>query len=925
LPLFHPEANPTSPTAALAAQCRWLDAMVGRDVELQELERAVRTPSMVTLLGPPGVGKTHLARALLERFEAEGRASLFCEVYAIASESELRWAVARRLGTGGVEARAASDPVVLALEANRIGLVVLDAADHFSAETSALVDRWFDALPHVALLVTSRRRLPLRQSATLQLRPLSVRSDDGRSCPAVDLFLARARDHRGGHVAPDQRDEIERLVRRLDGLPRAIELFASLSRSWPVQELLDQLERGARGVAAASDDLRGSFEVSWGLLPEAPRVALRAATLFRGGFTLTTLAETLASGEADAVRSLDELLDGSWVVAAEEASTGDKISGARRFELLATTRDFLNGFDAGRAPGPERERFARHFADAAWSWCEPPRFATLEGRRWLREERPNLEGALEIATQLGDGEACVALETALALAGLDEAPRADQAARLSGALADARLEGRKRVIATIALGRTLHNLQRWSEAIETARAAADLARDEPLLSAHLAQLDVYAQRGGEDYEGAADGAGRLLEMTASAEPVVCAIARQTDGMLAYWTFDYHRARHALAAAQRAFDAAGLPLAAAEVLAYRGLSAFEVGALVEAEVHLVEAEERLLSMGQLRGGSLGPLYIGLVRCEQGDDEGALATLLRARDIAGRTGRPAWVAHAEAHLGVLHQLKGRLHDARQCLERALHLGSGVLSKTLSCLASARLGAVYAELGDLVAAEASFADAERDLVPGSHASVQRAVDLYRGCIDLLLARRSGDEENARAHTTAARDRLAQRGEPIFSDERLARMLLERAIGRDASAPVSVESAPVPPEVELVTRSGRTRVGASIDPAGFDLFLDVATARATVEGRGAVDLRSRPVLLRLLAVILADPNARLEKARLFTDVWRTEYRMASQSATLYKAIERLARLLCPDDPRRFFRWDEEGRLVLLAERPGLVTGALG
>jgi hypothetical protein len=55
--------------------------------------------------------------------------------------------VARRLGTGGVEARAASDPVVLALEAHRIGLVVLDAADSFSAGTSALVDGWFDALP----------------------------------------------------------------------------------------------------------------------------------------------------------------------------------------------------------------------------------------------------------------------------------------------------------------------------------------------------------------------------------------------------------------------------------------------------------------------------------------------------------------------------------------------------------------------------------------------------------------------------------------------------------------------------------------------------------------------------------------------------------------------------------------------------------
>ncbi|MDI1446265.1 AAA family ATPase [Polyangium sp. 6x1] len=901
---------------------------MGRDAELEELAQAAAIPSMITLLGPPGVGKTHLARALFERCNAGGRTSLFCEVYGVSSASELRWAVARRIGLDRAEASATSDPVVLALEAHRIGLVVLDAADHFSAEMCRLVDRWFDALPHVTILVTSRRRLDLRPSATLPLRPLVVRSEDGRPAPAIELFLARARKYGAAHDELHDHAEMERLVRRLDGLPRAIELFASLSRSWSIRELCDQLERGTRGVA--SDDLRRSFEVSWSFLPEGAKAALQVAKLFRGGFTWTALAEILACGDSDAVRSLDELLDGSWLVMAEEAPAGERRKGGRRFDLLATTRDFLDSVEAAAAPSSHQARFARYFAQAAWCWCEPPRFATLEGRRWLREERANLEAALEIASRIGDRDARVALETALARVVHDEAPSAEQAARLKSALEEADLEDRKRVIAAIALGRTLHYLGRWTEAIEVALAAMRQGRDEPLLAAHLMQIDVYAHRSHEDYEGAVEAARRLRPMAAAADPNVCAIAQQTEGMLAYWMFDYDRARHALAAAQRAFEVAGIPLAVTEALVYRGLAAFEVGALVEAEAHLVEVEQRL-SMQQFRIGSLASMYLGLLRWERGDEEGALQSLQRARNLAGRTGTPWWIALAECHLGAFHHLAGALHDARQSLERALQVGSGMLPKPHTCLAAARLGAVYAELGDLVAAESAFADAERDLTSQCHSSVARAVHLYRGSVDLLLAKRcGGDEAKARAHVHAAELRLARQGEgePMFSDERLSRRYLEQALARHAAERAPVTSSPSPSagkaaerSLELVTRHGRSRVVCPPDPAGFNLFLDVTSARATVEDRGEVDFRNRPVLMQLLAVVLADPNARFEKARLFTDVWRTEFRTASQSGALYKAIERLARLLSPEDLRRFFRWDEEGRLVLLAERPGLVT----
>ena len=77
--------------------------------------------------------------------------------------------------------------------------------------------------------------------------------------------------------------------------------------------------------------------------------------------------------------------------------------------------------------------------------------------------------------------------------------------------------------------------------------------------------------------------------------------------------------------------------------------------------------------------------------------------------------------------------------------------------------------------------------------------------------------------------------------------------------------------------------------------------------------------MLLRLLEVLLNDPTARFSKERLFVEVWRLPYRTA-RAATLCKAVDRLARLLYPEEPGRFVDWDVEGRLVLRASRPCLV-----
>ena len=120
-----------------------------------------------------------------------------------------------------------------------------------------------------------------------------------------------------------------------------------------------------------------------------------------------------------------------------------------------------------------------------------------------------------------------------------------------------------------------------------------------------------------------------------------------------------------------------------------------------------------------------------------------------------------------------------------------------------------------------------------------------------------------------------------------------------------------------EVVTRGGV--VASSALPADADLAFDAVERRAVVDASRVVDLRKKPIAARLLEVVLGEPGARFDKARLYRDVWHGAFRTESQVAAVYKAVDRLARLL-DDDPRRFLRWDEAGALVVAARSPALL-----
>jgi predicted ATPase/DNA-binding SARP family transcriptional activator len=308
-------------------------SIVGRDGDLAALAAALRRHRIVTLVGPAGVGKTTLAaeaaRALLADMP-DG--TWLVELGPLRSAGEVLPAVGsalgmRRVGTG----RDDGDLDALGILRERLHgsrlLVVLDNAEHLVPELGAAARELAAAGDGVSVLVTSRRPLGIAGEAVVPLCPL----DTGT---AEALFMARAAAARPDWVADgDERDAVERICRRIDGLPLAVELAAARLRALSAAEIAERLERGL-GVLGRGGALEASIEASHALLTPDEQELFRRLSVFAGPFLLED-AEQVGGGDGldhDAVLDLLVALTEHSMVQAEGGSP-------RRYRMLEALRD----------------------------------------------------------------------------------------------------------------------------------------------------------------------------------------------------------------------------------------------------------------------------------------------------------------------------------------------------------------------------------------------------------------------------------------------------------------------------------------------------------------------------------------------------------------------------------------------------------
>ena len=180
-------------------------SFVGREDELGQVAGLLHEHRLVTLTGPPGVGKSRLAVEAARSLEHEFPDGIWLVDFARAGGAD----DAVRLLAHAVDVRG-SDP--LARVTSRLrdasALVVLDACEHVLDEAARIASTLLAECSAVRILATSREALRVASEVRL---PRARRST---SRAAVELFLERARAARPG-FEPDA--EASRSRRRSSG------------------------------------------------------------------------------------------------------------------------------------------------------------------------------------------------------------------------------------------------------------------------------------------------------------------------------------------------------------------------------------------------------------------------------------------------------------------------------------------------------------------------------------------------------------------------------------------------------------------------------------------------------------------------------------------------------------------------------------
>ncbi len=210
--------------------------LVGRDDELGELIRHVRGSRLVTLTGPGGVGKTRLALRVATELWDEFDGEVFVvELASVHDPTSTSAAIATAVDVRQRQHLSVDEALLEYLRARRT-MLVLDNCEHLRDSVANLAEQILRWCPQVTIVASSREVLGLTGELVWRVGPLGTPPegcDEETACAnaAVRLFVQRGEKARPGFaLAPENVADVVEIVRRVDGLPLALELAAARLR-----------------------------------------------------------------------------------------------------------------------------------------------------------------------------------------------------------------------------------------------------------------------------------------------------------------------------------------------------------------------------------------------------------------------------------------------------------------------------------------------------------------------------------------------------------------------------------------------------------------------------------------------------------------------------------------------------------------------
>jgi predicted ATPase/predicted negative regulator of RcsB-dependent stress response len=408
---------------------RPISALVGRNREIIEIDKALGSSRLVTLIGSGGIGKTRLAlqtaETTLEQF-TDG--AWFADLSGIKVPEVLASFVASTLEIPEDAAESPRERLTQFLKQKEI-LLVLDNCEHIVSACAELAQDLLNSCPLLRILATSREALGINGEYRWAVPALAIPGALGEAAAVWDpqeliaidsvrLFVERGRALQPDFTLnPANTASIVEICNRLDGIPLSIELAAArlcvLSPEQIAKRLKDRfrlLTGGSRTAWPRHQTLLGMIEWSHDLLCDAEKTLFRRLAIFSGGWTIDDLACVGGEDQTELLDTFTFLIEKSLVQA--DAA----VNGERRYRMLESIREFaLSKLDAAGELTTISRLHASYFLTVALAANDG--IVTIERETFIRQlvmEYDNMRSALEWTINT-PGEAETAARLAMSL------------------------------------------------------------------------------------------------------------------------------------------------------------------------------------------------------------------------------------------------------------------------------------------------------------------------------------------------------------------------------------------------------------------------------------------------------------------------------------------------------------------------------